>query len=260
MLVSRCMEHQVRMIQAHDLVDTVGITDRTDQHQQIQIRMVSLKLHLNIIGIIFVNIQNDQLRRIGSCDLTAKLTADGSTATGNQNHLIGHIAHDLIGIDTNGLPAQQILGIHITQLTDADITVDHLINAGKCLHFATGGRTDVQNLLPGLCAAAGNCEDNRADLVTVHHSRNFFTATHDGNAAQPLSMFYRIVINDTNQIIPDILTADKLCRQGSAGITGTDQHHMFHAGRVSHMGQFYLRRSDKPVGKTDAHRTHAAQD
>ena len=44
-----------------NIIHPVGIPHGTDEHFQIQIRIFSLQFLLDIIGIILVNIHNDQL-------------------------------------------------------------------------------------------------------------------------------------------------------------------------------------------------------
>ena len=123
--MGRSVEHKLRPVSFHHMVQPDGVTDRADDDLQIQFRMGAAQLHLNIIGIIFVNIQNNKLLRLRMGDLTAQLAADAPAAAGDQHHLAGNIAHNFIQIDLDGFPAQQVLGIDLAQLADADLSVDH---------------------------------------------------------------------------------------------------------------------------------------
>ena len=95
-LVCRSVEHKLRPVGFHHMVQPDGITDRANDNLQIQLRMGAAQLHLNIIGIIFVNIQNNKLLRLRVGDLTAQLAADAAAAAGDQHHLAGNVAHDLV--------------------------------------------------------------------------------------------------------------------------------------------------------------------
>ena len=72
------------------------VADGADDDLQVQFRMGAVQLHLNIIGIIFVNIQNNELLRLRVGNLTAQLAADAAAAAGDQHHLAGNIAHDFV--------------------------------------------------------------------------------------------------------------------------------------------------------------------
>jgi hypothetical protein len=86
MLMGRSMENQFRMIHFHQGIDPGGIANRAYHHLQIQAGVEPLQLHLDIIGIVFVDIQDHQLSGIGPGDLSAKFTADTAAATGDHNH------------------------------------------------------------------------------------------------------------------------------------------------------------------------------
>ena len=59
MLMRRRMVHDIRLICRKDLVNPSCISHGSDQNQQIQIGIFDLKLLLDVIGVILVDIQND---------------------------------------------------------------------------------------------------------------------------------------------------------------------------------------------------------
>ena len=74
-----------------------------------------LQLLLNVICIIFIDIKDDQMTDLMFCQLGTDLTADGSAASGYQNRFSFDIAKDLIQIDFDGISAQQIFDLNVTQ-------------------------------------------------------------------------------------------------------------------------------------------------
>ena len=258
-LMGRSVEHKLRPVSFHHMVQPDGVTDRADDDLQIQFRMGAAQLHLNIIGIIFVNIQNNKLLRLRMGDLTAQLAADAPAAAGDQHHLAGNIAHNFIQIDLDGFPAQQVLRIDLAQLADADLSVDHLENAGKHLYLAAGGGTDVQNFLPGLCGTVGNGEDDLADLVFFHSRGNVLTAAHNGNAAQLLVPLHRVVVNDAGQVILNMVAVGKFHSQRPSGVARADKHDVFHAVGMGDVADAPLRRPEQPVGEPDGHGADEAE-
>ena len=93
------MVDDVRTISAEDILDSLRITYRSDQHHQIQCRILADQFLLDFIGIILINIYYDQLFRLVSGNLPAQLASDGPAATGDQYDLILHIVQDFFRID-----------------------------------------------------------------------------------------------------------------------------------------------------------------
>ena len=101
--MGRCMVDNVRTISAEDILDTFRIAYRSDQHHQIQCRILADQLLLDFIGIILINIYDDQLFRLMPGNLPAQLASDGSATTGDQYDLILHIVQDFFRIDLYGI-------------------------------------------------------------------------------------------------------------------------------------------------------------
>lgn len=73
------MVDDVRAISAEDILDAFRIAYRSDQHYQIQRRILTDQLLLDRIGIVLIDIDDDQLLRLMTGDLPAQLASDGST-------------------------------------------------------------------------------------------------------------------------------------------------------------------------------------
>ena len=258
-LMGSSVEHKVRAVLTQYIVQAVGIPDGTNENLQIQLRMGPLQFHLDLIGVIFVNIEDDQLSGVCPGDLTAKLTADGAAAAGDHDGLAGNVAHDLIQIYLDGITAQKILGIHLAQLADADFAVDHLEDAGKHLHFAACGGADIQNFLADCRRSTGDGIDDLADLEFLHHSGNIIPVAYNGHTAQPLIQLAGIVVNDAGQVILHIIAGVEFIGQCTACITATDQHDIFHACGMGHVTDLPLQRTKQPVGKPNTHSADKAE-
>ena len=68
-----------------------------------------------------------------------------SRRAGNQNGLAFDELVHFIVVNFYFVPAQQVGNVYVTQLADADFALYQLVNAGKCLQFAAGFLTDVQD-------------------------------------------------------------------------------------------------------------------
>ena len=77
MFVCCCVEHGIRLVGLHNIAYPVGIAHRTDQYGQIQFAAIfTPQFLLDLIGIVFVHIKNDELLRFCRYDLSAKFTSD----------------------------------------------------------------------------------------------------------------------------------------------------------------------------------------
>ena len=77
--------------------------------------MFPLQLLLDLIGIIFIDIEDHQMPDPVFCQLGTDLTADGSAASGYENGFSFDIAQDFIQVDFDRLSAQQIFDFHVSQ-------------------------------------------------------------------------------------------------------------------------------------------------
>lgn len=93
------MVDDVRTISAEDILDSLRITYRSDQHYQIQCRILTDQLLLDRIGIVLIDIDDNQLLWLMPGDLPAQLTSDGPATAGDQYDLILHIVQDFFRID-----------------------------------------------------------------------------------------------------------------------------------------------------------------
>ena len=98
MLVGSRMVFDVRAVRLKLRLNPVGIPDRTDENRQIQLRKRPLQLLLQIIGIILINVEDNQLPGLVACNLAAQLASDGSTSSGYKDDLVLYISHNLIQI------------------------------------------------------------------------------------------------------------------------------------------------------------------
>ena len=83
MLMGCRMVDDVRTISAEDIFDAFRIAYRSDQHYQIQCRILTDQLLLDRIGVVLIDIDDDQLLRLMTRDLPAQLASDGSATTGD---------------------------------------------------------------------------------------------------------------------------------------------------------------------------------
>ena len=235
MLVGCRMEYQIRAVLAQHEVQSRRIAHRTDQNFQIQFRMAAEQLHLNIIGVIFVDIEDNQLLGVGFGNLAAKFAANRAAATGDHDHLTGNIMENFIQVDGYRLSAQQVNGVYFPQLGNAHFFIDHLVKARQCLHLAAGGNADIQNCLLLRRRAGGNGHDDLIDLILFHCRGNIMTIAHNGNAADNLTPLDGIVINTADDAAADVVAHLEFRNQHSTRFAGTDEHYVLLGLVIAHV-------------------------
>ena len=109
------MIYNIRLVGLKDLVNPLGITNRSYQHHQIHFRVLSLKLLLDIVGIVLIYIKDNKLLGLMSRNLSAQLRADGSAATCHHHNLAAYIACNGINVNSNGISSKKVLYLHITE-------------------------------------------------------------------------------------------------------------------------------------------------
>ena len=227
MLVGRGVEDQLRSVGIQHIVHAGGVPDGADEGHQIQVGITPLELHLDVVGVVLVDVEDDELLGVGLGDLAAQLAADAAAAAGDHDHLAGDEIQDLVQIDLDGVPAQQVLDIDLAQAADGDITVDQLVDAGHHLDLTAGGGANVEEFLPGLGRAGGDGVDDAVDGILLHGGGDLLPAAHDGHAAQPLAPLHGVVVDETADPALDVGAVGELGDQSLTGLTGTDDEHIF---------------------------------
>ena len=160
------VEHHIGFVGIKQQFQPSGVPDGADLHAEGQVPAVLVQqLLLDVIGIVFVNIKNDQPLGTVLDDLAAQFTADGAAATGDQHGASGQQAVHSGIIQMNGVPAQQILDLHLPQLGADRLLVDQLQRAGQGGNFDAPIRQLPQDLLAVEVVHGGDGENG---LVNVH--------------------------------------------------------------------------------------------
>lgn len=224
MLVRCRVAHEIRPVAVKDLHDALAVAHGADEHDQIQLRMRAPQLHLDVVGIILVDIENDEPLRPLCRRLTAELAADAAAAARDEHGLAGDVGRDLIEVDLHRLAAEQVLDVHLADLLDAHLAVGELADAGQCAQGA--GRVvavveDLQLLLPG---SRRDGEDDLVNVVLFRHRGDAAAAADDLHAAQIAADLVRRIVNDAHDLVFRARAGLKLAQHDGAGLTAADEH------------------------------------
>ena len=146
-LVCRCMEHHRGVIGIKNLVQTLFIPDRADQHRDRDIAAVLLlQFHQQLVGAVFVDIKDEQLAGLKAHDLTAQLTADGAAAARYQHRFAGKVAGNFVRIQRNFLTGEEVGGVQLAEHLLLGCTAAHQLRVAEHLHRAVGADAQVDDV------------------------------------------------------------------------------------------------------------------
>ena len=238
MLVCSRMVYDLRLVPAHDLIHPVIVPDRGNQRYKIQtVPILHFQLLLNIIGIIFVNIHNDNLPGLIPCNLAHQLRADGPAAAGNHTDLSADECPDILIVELNGLPSQQILHPDVMDLAQqAAFLKDQLADKGHNLHRKIGLCTDIQNALPFILQTGGNSKNNLLNLQLFRILEEFIRGANHRHIPDHTADLGCIIVNNAYRLkgsITGCLTRpgiENLPDQHVRCLSGTNDHRALVSG------------------------------
>ena len=210
-----CREHALK---------ATAVPDGADPYHQIQTGESGAQLLLNLVSVVFVNIENDQLFGVVRGDLAAQLAADGTAATGNEDRFADDMAADLGHIDLNGGSAQQIFHGHVLHIADADLSCDDLGDAGQDLQLTAGLFADIQDTMQLFLAGAGDGNEDLVDAVLLYIGQDSVPAAHHRHARDIPVPFVGVIVNEAAdlQIIFGLL--GDVLQDHLSGTAGADEH------------------------------------
>ena len=210
-----CVEH---------LEDAAAVPDGADEGDQLQVGVVVLELQLNIVGVVLVDVEDDELLGIVGRDLPAELAADGAAAAGNQHPLAMDEVEDLPHVRLDGLPAQQVLHGHLLHGGHGDLARQELVHAGQLLELAVRLAADVQNvpLLHG--GGAGDGQVDLVDAELLHVDQDVVPAAHHGDALQVTAPLVGVVVDNADHPVLRAVRRVHVPQDHLPCIAGADEH------------------------------------
>lgn len=223
-LMGRRVVDHLGPIPFEHLEDAAAVPDGADEGDQLQRREVGLELQLDIVGVVLVDVEDDQLLRVVSRDLAAELAADGPAAAGDQHPLAMDETEDLAHVRLDGLPAQQVLHGHVLHVGHGDLAREQLVYAGQLLELAVRMAADVQDvpLVPG--GGAGNGQEDLVHAVLLHVEQDVVPAAHHGDALDVPAPLVGIVVDDADHLVLRVLHQAHIPEDQLPRVAGADEH------------------------------------
>lgn len=226
------MINNLRTVSLKHLIYSSGIPYRTDNNSQIKLRIISLKLLLNCIGIVFIDIKNNKLLGAVRRYLTAKLRANRASSAGYKYCFAIYKFKASRHIHLYRVSAQKVFDGNILHIGDCHLVLDELIYSGKNLNLAGGLIADIYKITLLLCGCRRNCQKYLSYRILLDRLQYIVSAADDRNSFYKALPLICIVIYKAGNaqiiLVPTLYIAqDRLSR-----LARTDYHNVFHISAV----------------------------
>ena len=202
---------------------------------------------LDIVSVIFVNINDDDLLGFVLRNLTNKFTTDTTTTASHHTNFIFDIGTDILVIKRDRVTTEQVFDLDITNLsckvcrTVSDRrTVQKGSDKRKHLHGESGFATEIENCLAVLGRATGNGKKNLFDVFQLCDFGNIACTARDKHVFKRLAYFIAIIVDKAdrinlcggrrcNTVFGILRTELDFVQQKLGRVPGTDNHGTFFA-------------------------------
>ena len=251
------MVDDVRMIPPEDVLHPLFVADGADQHHQIQVPVGPPQLLLDVVGVVLIDVEDNQAAGVVGGNLAAQLAADGAAAAGDQDRLALDVAGDLVQIDLDAVAAQQVLDLHIADLLNVHAARGNVRQGRDHLGLTAGLLADFENLALLLRRRRGDGEDDLLDVVAVGHLADVRPGANDGNAADGAADLLTVVVDEADHAVAGGLAAVQVIQNHGARRSCADNHR---SGPVPAADAALEHLPDHPVAEADGkHHGHQQQ-
>ena len=81
MLMGGGMIDQIGSVLGKEVFQSIPVSYGANEHGETQVGVIPAQFLLDVIGVVFVDVEDDELLRVLARDLTAELAADGAPVT-----------------------------------------------------------------------------------------------------------------------------------------------------------------------------------
>ena len=201
MLVRRRVKDDLRAIAVEQIMHLSLVAHAADQNKQIKGGVFSLQLLFYIVGVVFVNVENNQPFGVMAGNLAAELASDRAAPARHEHGFIFDISHNLVEVDAYLLPSEEILYLHFAELGNGDLTVGELVNSGQNLDGKHTVLTAVDDLALRLFVDGGHGHEDFVRTVLFSQLRQLGGVSRNLYAADLFSELRRVVVRDTDGLI-----------------------------------------------------------
>ena len=232
-----------------DLPDAAAVADGSDQGLQRQVRILLTQLVLDVVGVVLVDIEDDQAGRAVSCDLAAEFAADRTAAARDEDGLAVDEVEDFVHVGADGFPAEEVLHGDLLHLAGGDFAGHELVHAREVLQLAVGLLADVQDVAALFSGGAGDCQVDLLDVVFLDVLQDRVAAADDRDAVHDTAPLVGVVVDDAADLVVYLLRGLQVGQDEPARASGADQHD---AADIGVSLAAFTHEEDESVGEADA--------
>ena len=164
----RGMEHGARAVLREHLGHAGLVAHAADLDDYLDVVVLGQQLVAQHVGVVLVDVEDDDARGRHAAQLPAELAADGAAAARDQHALAGDVAGHGAGVQDDLLAAQEVGHVHVAQPHVAYLVERELAYVGQRAQLAFGLRALAVDALALLERGRGNGHDDLLDVVAVH--------------------------------------------------------------------------------------------
>ena len=224
MLVGRCVVDDVGLVLFEDLEHLPRVAHGTDQRDEIELGVLFLEFQLYIIGIVFVDVEDDEALRMMVRDLPAELAANRSAATRDEHGLAVKERKDLPHIDPDGIATEKIFDGHIFEVRYRHVAVYELIHARQILQLTPGLLANAQNIPACRHLCRGNRKEYLLHMIILDRLHDVIAAADDRHAVDVAPLLILVIIDDAHNAVADFLRRVDVAKNHLSGCSRADDH------------------------------------
>ena len=167
-LMRRGMEHGARTVLREHLGHAGLVAHAADLDDDLDVVVLGQQLVAQHVGVVLVDVEDDDARGRHAAQLPAELAADGAAAARDQHALAGDVAGHGAGVQDDLLAAQKVGHVHVAQPHVAYLVERELAYVGQRAQLALGLRALAVDALALLERGRGDGHDDLLDVVAIN--------------------------------------------------------------------------------------------
>ena len=224
MLMRRSVIDDLRLVLLKDLEHSSAVADGADQGDEVQVRILLSQFQLDGVGVVLVNVKDDELLRVVSRNLATELGADAAATAGDENDLAVDEGKNLGKVRGDHLAPEEVFDRHVLHGGDRDLAGHELVKSGKLLQFTAGFVADAEDFFPVFPVQRGNGQEDLRDVELLDILEDALPAADDGDAVDEAAPFVRVVVDDADGFVIDLFTGLHVTEDHLSGVAGADDH------------------------------------
>ncbi len=210
-----------------DFFEARVVTDGADDDLKVEVGVFAEEFLLDVVGVVFVDVENNQQFRVGFGNLATEFGADRATPTRDENGFAHEVGTDFGVVDHDLVATEEIF---VTQRADlgeeARCALGHgSVNRGEDFDSAFGFVTFGDDASDAVFGGGGDGDDDVFDMVFFGEAFDVFGGAFDFVSANVRSDFGFAVVDDAG---------DASVKFGADVVDFVDNHFASVAGADEH--------------------------